>query len=305
MKGKPQAASMICPCCGQERAVALTECTACGARQVGTPLLPPDVLLPKLGPAVAALTCAILVVLAFLVSWVFGNDMRVGRVALIWAIGDATKFTHELLQADPKLLSYRIFSYDAYRLAFTLSVVLIPLSLLGLGLGRRALRLARNHPAHFGGLRLARIALALSATLFITFSAATISLIPNALARGKAKHLAATRAKMYELHYHALQKYHEEYGSYPQDLLDISRVNVEGVPQADYWDNNFNYQPVSVIASNGRAISFSNYKLVSAGPDGKLGTKDDITMIDGIIVEEQQNAELPPAISIPEKTRRQ
>ena len=295
---------MICPCCGQTRALAATECAACGARQVGAPLLPPDVLLPKLGPAVAALSCAVLVVLAFLVFWVFGNDMRVGRVMLIWAIGDATKFTHELLQVDPKLPSYRIFSYDAYRLAFTLSVALIPLSLLGLWLGRRALRLARSYPARFGGLRLAKVALALSTTLFIIFSAATLSLIPNALARGKAKHLAATRAKMYELHYQALQKYHDEYGSYPQDLLDLARVNVEGVPQADYWDNNFNYQPVSVIASKGSAISFSNYKLVSAGPDGKLGTTDDITMVDGIIVEEQRDSELPPPVSIPEKTRR-
>lgn len=295
---------MICPCCGKQRAMAVTECAACGARQVGAPLLPPDILLPKLGPAVAALTCAVVVVLAFLVSWVFGNDLRVGRVMLTWAIGDATTFTQELLKLDPKLPSYRIFSYDAYRLAFTLSVVLIPLSLLGLGLGRRALRLARNYPARFGGLRLAKAALALSAALFVTFSAVTLSLIPNALARGKAKHLAATRAKMYELHYQALQKYHDEYGSYPQDLLDLSRVNVEGVPQADYWDNNFNYQPVSVIASKGSAISFSNYKLVSAGPDGKLGTTDDITMADGIIIEEQRDTELPPAISIPEKARR-
>lgn len=295
---------MICPCCGQQRAVAATECAGCGARQVGEPLLPPDILLPKLGPAVGALTCGLVVVLGFLVFWVFGNDMRVGRVMLIWAIGDATKFTHDLLQVDPKLPSYRIFSYDAYRLAFTLSAVLIPLSLLGLGLGRRALRLARSYPARFGGLRLAKVSLALSAGLFIVFSAATLSFIPNALARGKAKHLAATRAKMYELHYQALQKYHDEYGSYPQDLLDLSRVNVEGVPQADYWDNNFSYQPVSVIASKGSAISFSNYKLVSAGPDGKLGTTDDITMIDGIVVEEQANSELPPAVSIPEKMRR-
>lgn len=296
---------MVCPCCGQPRSIGVSECVACGARQVGTPLLPPDVLLPKLGPAIAALTCAVLVMLAFLVFWVFGNDMRVGRVMLIWAIGDATKFTHDLLQADPKLPSYRIFSYDAYRLAFTLSVVLIPLSLLGLGLGRRALRLARNYPARFGGLRLARLALALSGALFVTLSAATLSLVPNALARGKAKHLAATRAKMYELHYQALQKYHAEYGSYPQDLLDLSRVKVEGAPQTDYWDNNFNYQPVGVIASRGSAISFSNYKLTSAGSDGKLGTTDDITMVDGIIIEDQSDAELPPAISVPEKPRRQ
>jgi hypothetical protein len=31
----------------------------------------------------------------------------------------------------------------------------------------------------------------------------------------------------------------------------------------------------------------SNYKLLSAGPDGRFGTEDDITMIDGVIVETQ------------------
>lgn len=294
---------MICPCCGQQRAVEATECGACGARHVGAPLLPPDILLPKLGPACGALTCALALIFGFLVLWVFGNDMRVGRVMLIWAIGDATKFTHELLQADPKLPAYRIFSYDAYRLVFSFSVVLLPLSLLSVWLSRRALRLGRNYPARFGGLRLAQAAMALSAALFVGLSTITISHIPNALARGKAKHLATTRAKMYELHYQALQKYRQEYGSYPQDLLDLARVSAEAVPKADYWDNNFAYQPISVIASKGSAISFSNYKLVSAGPDGKLGTADDITMIDGVIVEDQTDSELPPAHLGAQKTR--
>jgi hypothetical protein len=107
------------------------------------------------------------------------------------------------------------------------------------------------------------------------------------LAVRRAKRAAATRALMYELHAQGLQRYHKEYGAYPGELVDLSRVNASGAPQSDYWERNFEYKPVAVIASKGSGISLSNYKLVSAGPDGMFGTEDDITMIDGVIVESQ------------------
>ncbi len=90
---------------------------------------------------------------------------------------------------------------------------------------------------------------------------------------------------MYELHAQALQRYYKEYGNYPGELSDLSRVNAGGTQQSDYWERNFEYKPVSVVASKGSGISLSDYKLISAGPDGKFGTKDDIIMIDGVIVE--------------------
>ncbi len=293
---------MICPCCGQHRAINSPECNSCGARQVGQPLAPPDVMLPRLGASFAALGCALAVILAFLAVWIIGNDMKVGRVFLVWALGDSAQFTHGLLQVDPNLPYYRVFSFDAYRLAFTLSVVAIPLSALGMWLARRATRLIKSDPAGFGGMRVARLSLALSTCLFLAFSAAAISSIPRAIETGRAKRLAATRALMYELHAQALQKYYREYGNYPRELADLSRVNADASPQSDYWERNFAYQPIGVIASRGAAISLSNYKLVSAGPDGKFGTPDDITMTDGVIVdsaddnsgiEEQQATEQP------------
>lgn len=294
---------MICPCCGQFREMAALACASCGARQIGEPLAPPSIILPRLGPALAAFACAIVIVVAFLAIWIFGNDMKVGRALLVSTLGDSVKLTQSLLKADPKLPYYRIFSFDAYRLAFILSFGLIPLSIVGVWLARRAALLAKNDPARFGGLSLANISLAMSACLFVVFSTAMITSIPGAIERGRAKRLAATRAMMYELHQQALQKYYREYGSYPQDLSDLSRVSAESSPQNDYWERTFSYLPVGVIASKGRAVSFSNYKLVSAGPDGKFGTEDDIAMVDGVIVEGPLGDDLPTTILSPEKIR--
>jgi hypothetical protein len=292
---------MVCPCCGDQREITSTECLSCGARQVGEPLAPPDLLLPRLGPAFTALSCVVLVIIVFLSVWIFDNDMRVGRALLVALLGDGTKLTESLLQADPKLPYYRIFSYDAYRRASFLSLGLVPLSFAGIWLARRAIRLVQNDPSRFGGASLAKTSFILSSALFLIFSTAGITSIPAVIERSRARRIAATHARMYQLHRQALQKYYKEYGSYPQELSDVSRVSAESAPQADYWERTFSYQPESVIASKGMAISFSNYKLVSAGSDGKFGTEDDITMVDGVIVSGQPENDLPAALP-PERT---
>jgi len=278
---------MICPCCGHSRKISSSECASCGAKQVGPPLALPDVRMPKLGPSFAALACGVVVIIAFLLAWIFINDAKVGRVLLVWTLGDGYELTKNLVKADSKLPYYRIFAFDAYRLAFVFSLGAIPLSVAGIWLARRAKRLIKSDSAGFGGIGIARASYGLSIGLLIVFSAVTVSSIPRAIARGRAQRAAATRALMYELHAQALQKYYKEYGAYPHELADLSRVNASGAPQSDYWEHNFEYKPVGVIASKGSAISLSNYTLVSAGPDGRFGTEDDITMVDGVIVDSQ------------------
>jgi hypothetical protein len=291
---------MICPCCGRNRKIDSIECASCGARQVGPPLAPPDLLLPRLGLPGGALACAVLAVFAFLAFWIVGNDLKVGRALLVWVVGDGTEFTKSLLKGDPRLPLYRIFRYDAYKAAVTLSFGLIPVLLFGMWMARRAGRLAAIDPARFGGVRLARASFALTACLFVVFSATVISWIPDALANGRAKRMAATYAKMYE-QAESLRKYYREYGAYPQELEDLSRINVDTTPQSDYWENSLAYAPVpaDVVASRGAAIIFSGYKLVSAGPDGKLGTADDITMVDGVIVDSKPDPDLPATPEAP------
>ncbi len=292
---------MVCPCCGQNRETVSLECASCGARQVGQPLTPPDVLLPKLGLPFGAMACAVLIVAGFLALWIFGNDMKVGRVFLVWAVGDGAQFTKDLLTNDPKLLAYRIFSFDAYKAALLVSFGAIPLSALGMWLARKGKRLAALSPANYGGLRLARISFALTICLFAVFSTVAAVAIPDAIARGRARRIAATNAEMYR-QAAAIRQYHQEYGAYPAEIADLSRINAESELRSDYWENRLAYEPIQdgVIASRGVAISYSSYKLVSAGPDGKFGTADDVTMIDGVIVDQAPDPDLP---ATPEKPR--
>lgn len=280
--------TMICPCCGEKREESVEKgatCDHCGARQVGAPLTQPDQLLPKLGPALIAFGVAIAVLGIFLATWVLGNDLRVGRVLLVTLLGDGWKTTRLMLAADPRLPYYRIFQYDATRLAFVLSAILIPLSMLGIWLARRAERLALATPHLFTGRRLAKASLTLCGIWLASLTTVIALSIPERVNGFRERRRAETRVVMYQLHQQALQKYYQEYGSYPQELPDLSRVSAEATPRADYWDQPFTYQPVGVIASKGASIIFSNYKLVSAGADGKFATEDDLVMIDGIILE--------------------
>jgi hypothetical protein len=280
---------MICPCCGESREISSSECASCGAKQVGPPLARPDVLMPKLGQSFAPLACGVMVIIAFLLIWALQEDVKVGRVLLVWTLGDGYELTKKLLEGDAHLPYYRIFTYNAYRLAFDFSIAAIPLSVAGIWLARRALRLIKSDSASFGGIRVARASYCLSIGLLVVFSAVSVSSIPRWIATRRAQRIAATHALMYELHARGLQRYYKEYGAYPGELTDLSRVSASGSPQSDYWELNFDYKPVGVIASKGSAISLSDYKLVSAGPDGRFGTEDDITMIDGVIVESQDD----------------
>jgi hypothetical protein len=280
---------MICPCCGESREISSSECASCGAKQVGPPLAKPDVLMPKLGQSFAALACGVIVIIAFLLAWALDNDLRVARVLLVWTLGDGYELTKKLLEADARLPYYRIFAYNAYILANKFSIVAVPLSLAGIWLARRALRLIKSDSASFGGIKVARASYCLSIGLLVVFSAVSVSSIPRAIATRSAKRVAATRALMYELHSRGLQRHYKEYGNYPGELADLSRVNANGTPQSDYWERNFEYKPIAVIASKGSGISLSDYKLISSGPDGKFGTEDDIIMIDGVIIESQND----------------
>jgi hypothetical protein len=274
--------TMICPCCGNARSPEI--CASCQARQVAAPMLPPETHLPSLGPAFTAVLIAVVIFAAFLGAWLLSNDMKVARVLLVTALGESTTFTKSLLLFDSSLLEYRIFTFDAYRLACYLSLGLIPLSLIGLALARRARNLATLQPLQFGGRRMATGALACSLFFFVVFSAAGISWIPRAIQQGRAKHIAAVRAEFYRLHVEALNRHYAEFGTYPQELSDMRDFSATVIPSTDYWGNALRYAPTALIASKNSTPGYSNYQLVSAGPDGVLGTADDIRMVDGVIV---------------------
>jgi hypothetical protein len=295
---------MICPCCGRKSVFGRGGCEACGARSVGGPLAQPDVKLPGLGPSLAALVVALVVLLAFGGAWLLGNDFRVVRAFAVWALGETNTLAAWLLRADPDLPRYRVFTFDAYRLAALFSFGAVPLSLAGVWLARRARRLNSADPGRFGGRRLATASLALSALLFVAFSAAGLSSIPRALEFGRERHVAAVRAEFYRIHNEALARYYKKYGNYPQELADLRPFLQGSVPQADYWGNPVSYVPTGLIASKDSASVFSNYHLTSAGPDGEFGTADDIRMVDGIIVSAAAESELPAGLVTPRKVKK-
>src|SRR5215475_12298039 len=131
MNKKSLCDSMICPCCGESREISSSECAFCGAKQVGPPLARPDVLMPKLGQSFAALACGLIVIIVFLLYWALDKDVKVGRVLLVWTLGDGYELTKKLIEADAHLPYYRIFAFDAYRLAAAFSIGAIPVSLAG------------------------------------------------------------------------------------------------------------------------------------------------------------------------------
>lgn len=284
MKSTHTPQTMICPCCGTHREESADVCFNCQARKVGEPLIQPETKLPGLGPSLRALLVALIIFIGFLGAWLLSNDMKVARVLLVMALGEGTTFTKSLLQLDPSLLQYRIFTFDAYRLACYLSFGIIPLSMLGMWLARRAQKLASLQPLQYGGRRIATGSLLLSFLFLVIFSAAAISWIPRAIQTGRAKHVAAVRAEFYRLHVEALNHHYTEFGTYPQELSDLRNNLSTLIPQTDYWGNQIRYSPTALIASKNSTPGYSNYQLVSAGPDGIWDSADDIRMVDGVIV---------------------
>lgn len=289
---------MPCPCCGESIVVASSDCLHCGAQRVAEPLAKPDNVLPGLGAAFGALALPLLVITIFLLTWLFASDMKVIRVIMVSLFGEGLKATRDLLQFDPKLPYYRIVSFDAWRLAFYLSVVLIPLSLAGLWLAWRARKLILLNPVKFGGQRIANASLALSALLIMMLSASVISSIPRLLETRTARQVAATRATFYQLQ-RQLREYRELYGYYPTELSDLQQLPGSALTQVDYWEKPVVYVPNAVVASTESASGFSNYQLISAGPDGVVGNADDIVLQDGVIVSPSAAQELP--LPLPEK----
>lgn len=298
-----QTNSTLCPCCGKPHDLAAPECLSCGARPVGPPLAKPDITLPKLGPAMLAVGLVCLIVVGFVAVWLFANNMKVGRVLLVTALGDGYKLTKALLDVDNHLPNYRIFAWDMARLAFFTSAAFIPLALLGIRSAWRALRLASAKPLEFGGLRTARLSLVLSALLFVAFSTAGLRGIPDLIERGRMRHAAATNVMLLE-HAQALKQYYYEFGTYPTETADLARLGLSNVPQADYWEQQFKYAPFGTVASARGVSAFSSFTLTSAGPDGEFGTSDDILMIDGIVVDKAAESELPASLLTPEKKPR-
>ncbi len=284
----------ICPCCGAKLAGAqsLVDCAACGAHAVGPPLARPAHELPFYGRALAVgATGALLVVV-----------LLVGIVAA-------------LLERQSFSLAFWNVAAAAETAAWRLKLLVLPLALLALWPSLRVLATVRREPARFAGLRLARTGLALSASVALAITVLIGVTVPERLRQRALAAQAEQNAIVYEVRSVLLQ-YQNKQGTVLVNVDDLAKLpDADGsVARVAALIKVGSYEPVSDIASlpstRGKAgarrgtalrvrnaalrpniddtpdegLSFTSYKLILPGADKKLGTADDITLRDGVIV---------------------
>jgi hypothetical protein len=185
-------------------------------------------------------------------------------------------------------------------LALVISSWLALGALLPILLARRALRLASREPELYGGYKTAGGTLALSLIASISLASYAIVRIPDYLEKREIRQRAAEQAR--GLHVASLlEQYRSEHLSYPKTLEPIRRMDGGFLPP-EFWSKMINYTPNGQIAINSKGgeggvggMEFDNFELRLAGPDGIMGTADDIVMRDGIFYLSSEPVKPQPA----------
>lgn len=176
-----------------------------------------------------------------------------------------------------------LFAVAAAALIFT--YWLAAAGLLVLWQARRAMKLTVREPQRYGGYRLAAATFFVAAAAMAGLLAYMVANIPEFLEKRRIRQAAATSAAMYQMAA-LLESYKDKHGSYPRNLEALKKFAGRDLPK-DYWDHAISYQSYTeALAAEASAtgIPFNNFELRSAGPDGKLGTPDDIVMLDGVLI---------------------
>lgn len=151
----------------------------------------------------------------------------------------------------------------------------------------RAVRLAKRDAEWYGGYKTAVATLSLTIAGSAILAAYGIAHIPQAFENYQLRQIAATEAAM-----HHVANLLEEYqlankGAYPRTTQELKKETGESLP-ADYWDRSIKYQSrfadLADSSIGSTPMSANNFELRSAGPDGIVGTDDDIVMRDGILL---------------------
>ena len=274
-------------------------CAACGARQVGPPLVRPERELPSYAYAIGAVAAGFVLVAAFAAAFV--------STLLQFEIESLASFDAQLL--------LRVAEKTAWRLKWTA----LPLSLVAVWACARFGRGVRREPARFVGLRFVRAGLAASALV----AAALLTLIGVTVPERLERRRLALRAADYALGYasdQVLSEYRKRFGTLPATTADLRKLDDPDCALApvialmDFGD----YKPETDLASlspqiersrksrrparvrNASArstddlpdanLSLTNYELVLPGRDKILGTEDDLRIRDGLILEPSKEA---------------
>jgi len=147
----------------------------------------------------------------------------------------------------------------------------------------RAVKLARREPDWYGGYRTATAIFVIATIGGAVAGVYGVTRIPKYFENLETRRTAATHAAMFHV-VSLLEEYKRVYGSYPRNEQEYKKIMAEALP-ADYWNKSIKYQSFPGAIADGSilktGLSFNNFELRSAGPDGKEGTEDDIIMRDG------------------------
>jgi hypothetical protein len=283
----------VCPCCGFkfEGDLQRDGCKACGARAVGPPLSKPARELPFYGRALFVGATGGIILVIFLISTIVA-----------------------LFESTPVSLRFWSVVSAAETAAWRLKWIVLPLTFLTIWAGSLICASIRRNPKRFAGRRIAHTGLS-AATLVAVMIATFIGItIPERLRQHQRGNEAATYAQGYTIQ-RALLEYRSRFGTLPA-TLDELRDGLKVIPDKDGsiaaalsgLDANA-YSSGAEVASipkkkprslrgaalrdatlrstddaPGGGISFTKYELHLPGQDKKLGTEDDWTIRDGVII---------------------
>ena len=279
----------VCPCCGFkfEGDLQRDGCKACGARAVGPPLSKPARELPFYGRALFVAATGGIILVIFLISTIVA-----------------------LFETTPVSLRFWSVVSAAETAAWRLKWIALPVTLLTIWAGSLICASIRRNPKRFAGSRIAHgglMATTLVALMIATFIGITI---PERLRQHQRGNDAATYAKGYTIA-RALLDYRMRFGTLPTALDELRNLpDADGsIAAALAGVEAAAYSPGAEVASlpkkkprplrgsalrdatfrstddaPGGGLSFTKYELHLPGEDKKLGTEDDWTIRDGVII---------------------
>jgi len=242
-----------CPSCGRRVAREATAC-ACGARWVALEPPEPECPLPRVGLPIAALS-------------------MIGLTVLV----EGVILAHEVY------VSPLVWTEAVGAMLASLARFFVPVIGVAAFLAYRGRQRARRAPERYGGERLARVGLVAAMLLLTAHAGVLLTRIPRMIENVRIRREAATRANLYRLA-GALEAYKQQYGTYPRRLIDLQEMDPTLKPVVDAWGREFVYSAISGDVAAAAPMPFQRYQLISKGPDGILGTADDIVLRDDVLL---------------------
>jgi hypothetical protein len=292
----------VCPCCGFkfEGDLQIDGCASCGARAVGPALSRPVRELPSYGRALLVGVMGAVMLGTFLISTVVALFERAPVSFGFWSIMGAAETA-----------------------AWRLKWIAIPTTIIALWVGSLICRSIRRDPKRFIWGRVAHNglwAVITVAVLIVTLIGITV---PERMRQVELRQEAAIYAQGYTIQ-RALLDYRARYGTLPSTLDELRKlpdsdhsiasalVGIEAAaytPGADLaaLPQKKSRTPRGVALRNASmrttddapegGLSFTKYEMRLPGPDNKLGTEDDWTMRDGLIVKPAKVEEQAEALN--------